>query len=109
MADAPTVRKKYAPAKYSDRLNPQASETPKISEKRKQLWQALCSYCQENGAWVIGVPGHREFIIHCRKDSVLPSKLAELGYEPRQCGATTRIAAGTWLPVDIVSFVLPGK
>jgi hypothetical protein len=81
----------------------------KVSAQRMRLWQALHSYCQEHGAWVVSVPGHRELRIECRKDSILPSKLKELGYNPHHYCATTRITAGKFLPIEIIEISLPGK
>ena len=69
MADHPTdTRTKYK-ASYDDELNFDRSEVqPKVSEQRMRLWQALHSYCQEHGAWVVSVPGHRELRVECRKN-----------------------------------------
>ena len=66
MADHPTdTRTKYK-ASYDDKLNFDRSEVqPKVSEQRMRLWQALHSYCQEHGAWVVSVPGHRELRVEC--------------------------------------------
>jgi hypothetical protein len=112
MADDTTsaARKNYS-RPYDDPLNPpdRSEINKKVSEKQRRLWQALHSRCQEHGAWVVSVPGHRELRIECRKDSTLPSKLKELGYEPRCCETHTRIEAGHFLPVDVISILLPGK
>ena len=40
---------------------------------------------------------------------ILPSKLKTLGYDPQQCGLRTRIEAGHFLTVDVISILLPGK
>ena len=108
MADDPG-RTKYKP-EYSDKLNPERSVRPApISERQKQLWHALHTYCQDHGAWVVSIPDDRELRIECRKGSLLPSKLKTLGCDPQQCGFRTRIEAGHFLPVDVISILLPGK
>jgi hypothetical protein len=97
MADDP-VRKKYGPAKYSDPLNPTAETTPRVSLERLRLWNALHDYIRQHGGAVVSVPGHKELRIEIPKDSPLPAKLVELGYQPHHHCATTRITAGTSQP-----------
>jgi hypothetical protein len=110
MADEATARRKYAPAKQPDRLNPEFTDrVPKVSEKRRLLWDALHEFCREQGAWVTSIPHTKELRVECRKDSSLPAKLVELGYDPHHCETRTRIESGKFMSVDVISILLPGK
>ena len=110
MTDSPSdTRKKYAQP-HLDPLNPNRTEpTAGVSEQRRNLWDALNAYVMSHGGAVVSVPHHRELRIEIPKDSAIPTELARLGYDPRLCGSTTRIAAGAFTCVDIVEIVLPGK
>jgi hypothetical protein len=37
------------------------------------------------------------------------AKLSDAGYDPRHCCTTTRISAGAFTTVDVISIMLPGK
>jgi hypothetical protein len=93
-----------------DRLNPDRVEAPqKVSAQRMRLWHALHEFCRHNGGTVVSIPGHREMRIEVRKNSTLPVKLSELGYQPHHCCATSRINAGAFETVDVIAVMLPGK
>jgi len=74
-----------------------------------RLWHAIHDFCRQHGGTVVSVPGHKEIRIEIPKDSTLPTKLSALGYQPHHCCATTRITAGTFTTVNVVSITLPGK
>ena len=94
----------------ADRLNPDRVEAPqKISAQRMRLWNALHEFCQQHGGTVVSLPGHRELRIEIPKDLALTAKLSEIGYNPRHCCTTTRITAGTFTTVDVISIMMPGK
>ena len=58
---------------------------------------------------LVSVPGHKELRIEIPKDSALPAKLYDLGYDPHHHCATTRITAGAFTTVDVISIMMPGK
>ena len=90
--------------------NPDKVEAPqKITAQRMRLWNALHDYIRQHGGAVVSVPGHKELRIEIPKDSPLPAKLIELGYQPHHNCATTRITAGAFTPVDVISIMMPGK
>jgi hypothetical protein len=62
-------------------------------EQRRKLWEALSAFIHSNGGWVTSLPGSRDLRIEMPQGSALPSKLLELGYDPRHCGSSTRITA----------------
>jgi hypothetical protein len=94
----------------ADRLNPDKVEAPqKDSAQRMRLWHALHNFIRQHGGAVVSVPGHKELRIEIPKDSTLAVKLSELGYAPHHCSATTRITAGAFTPVDVISIMMPGK
>jgi hypothetical protein len=82
---------------------------PKVSQQRIRLWNAIHDFCRQNGGVVVSIPGLKEIRIEVPKDSALPTKLRELGYQPHHHCATTRIAAGAFQTVDVVTITLPGK
>ena len=81
----------------------------KVSAQRMRLWDALHDYIHQHGGAVVSVPGHKELRIEVPKDSALTAKLAEAGYDPRHCCTTTRITAGAFISVDVVSIMILGK
>ena len=81
----------------------------KVSAKRMRLWHALHDFIRQHGGAVVSVPGHKELRIEVPKDSALTVKLSELGYQPHHCCVTTRITAGAFTTVDVISIMLPGK
>lgn len=110
MADDSSARKKYK-AKYFDPLNAQRTEsaTNKVSAQRRELWHALNAFIISHGGAVTSVPEGRVLRVEIPKDSTLPIKLAELGYDPLQCGATTRITSKGFKAMDVIEISLPGK
>lgn len=94
----------------SDRLNPDRVEPPQtVSAQRMRLWHALHDFIRQHGGAVVSVPGRRELRIEMPKDSPLAAKLAEAGYAPRHCCVTTRVTAGGFTTVDVISITMPGK
>jgi hypothetical protein len=81
----------------------------KVSAQRMRLWHALHDFVRQHGGAVVSVPGHREIRIEVPKDSPLAAKLSEAGYQPHHHCATTRIAAGAFTTVDVISIMMPGK
>jgi hypothetical protein len=82
--------------------------TPKISEKRLRLWNALHDFIRENGGWLVSTSGMKQMRIEARQGSSLPAKLIELGYEPRHCGQRTRTGPD-WLCVEVIEIDLSGR
>jgi hypothetical protein len=82
-------------------------------EQRRKLCEALSAYIHSNGGWVTGLPGTKHLRVEVRRDSALPAKLMEFGYNVRHSGTGTRLTPGTtdagWLPVDIFDISLSGK
>ena len=81
----------------------------RVSAQRMRLWQALNEFIDSQGGWVVSVPGHREVRIEVPKNSPLPVRLTELGYQPHHCCVTKRITAGAFTTVDVISIMMPGK
>jgi hypothetical protein len=97
-------------ASITDRINNPDREAPrKVSAAQIRLWNALCGFIQSQGAQVVSLPGFREIRIEVPKDSGLAAKLTELGYQPHHLCAETRIKAGKFESVDVISIVMPGK
>jgi hypothetical protein len=74
-----------------------------------RLWEALHEFCRANDAHVVSVPGARELRIEVAKDSTLASELKTLGYDPIHRETRTRIEAGKFMSVDVISILLPGN
>lgn len=79
-----------------------------VMEKRKDLWDAMHTFIRDHGGIVTSVPGAKVVRLEIPKESALPSKLRDLGYDPRHCGATTRITPNGFKAIDIVEIALPG-
>ena len=80
-----------------------------VSAARMRLWHALHDFCRQHGGAVVSVPGDREIRIEAAQDSPLAAKLSEAGYDVRHCCVTSRITAGAFTTVDVISILLPGK
>ena len=52
------------------------------------------------------MPGASSVRIEIAKDSDLPVKLAELGWNPIQCSSGTRITGRGLMPVDVIEITL---
>lgn len=76
------------------------------ARKRIELQEALSRWITEQGAWIVSRPGALRTRIEARRGSNFVTKLIELGYEPRHCGAGTRILGGSFEPVDVVEITL---
>jgi len=61
-----------------------------FTPKRLGYVSAGCKFCQNRN----------------RKDSDLPVKLAELGWNPIQCSSGTRITGRGLMPVDVIEITL---
>jgi hypothetical protein len=87
-----------------------SSPEPDAAKKRvRELWNALNKFVIENGGSVTSVPG-TVLRIECPKDSALPVKLGEFGYDVRQCGRTSRVTGNSKDPfrqVDIIEITMP--
>ena len=51
-------------------------------------------------------PGAKYVRVEILKDSALPVKLVDLGYDPRVAGVNTRITSTGFMPVDVISITL---
>jgi hypothetical protein len=62
-------------------------------EKRKQgeRWEALNTFIRKHGGAVVSVPGAKTLRVEVPKDSLLPAKLAELGYNVSSHGTVSRV------------------
>lgn len=81
-----------------------------VIAKRQDLWNAMHAFIRDNGGEVTSPPGAKIVRAAIPPASSLPSKLAELGYDARQCGRTSRIApTGRFTTTDIIEIILPGK
>ena len=81
-----------------------------VTAKRQDLWNAMHEFIRNHGGVVTSVSGTKVVRVEMPKESALPSKLRDLGYDPRQCGRTTRITpAGRFTTTDIIEIILPGK
>ena len=104
MADNPPERKKN----FDDWRNIAfaGAKAREAAQRRKTLLAALGKFIHANGGWVTSVPGAKYVRADIRKDSALPVKLVDLGYDLRHCGVSTQIANGNFLPVDIIEITL---
>ena len=75
-------------------------------QRRVNLSEALTRFIQGNGGFVTSPPGQRLVRIEIAKDSPLPVKLAEMGYEPILCGQTMRTVSSGFVQVDIIEISL---
>lgn len=76
------------------------------ARRRSELWEAINKFVSQSGAWVVSLPNHSRLRIEMRRDSNLATKLTDLGYAPRHCGANTRLTSKGILPVDIIEITL---
>ena len=81
----------------------------KVSAQRMQLWHAIHSFCRHHGAAVVSLPGLKEVRIEMAPGSPLGAKLVDAGYDPIHHSTETRISAGRFVVVDVISITLPGK
>ncbi|MGB9020507.1 MAG: hypothetical protein WCC77_23120 [Pseudolabrys sp.] len=112
--DTTTVIRKKSAAPYDNKLNPTRTEYKPVSEKQRQLWQALYEYITQQGGWVVSIPFLKNLRIEVSPGSSLPAKLLEFGYTVRDAGTGTRLSPGNtseeiFRAVDIVEITLPGK
>src|SRR6476660_7167999 len=75
-------------------------------QHRVNLSEALTRFIQGNGGFVTSPPGQRLVRIEIAKDSPLPVKLVEMGYNPIQCGSTMRTMNSGFVQVDIIEISL---
>jgi len=61
------------------------------TKRREELFASLCSFIQTNNGWVVSVPLAKTLRFECLPNSRLPERLAELGFEVRHAGTTSRI------------------
>ena len=94
MADV--VQKAKLKSPYVDRLNPRYASNPNAEQKRTlaEAFEALNEFIRRNGGAVVSPPG-KVLRVEVLKDSVLPAKLAELGYNVMRCGSVTRVTGVT--------------
>jgi len=90
-------------------LNPDRDVPRKVSPTRMRLWHAINEFCRQHGGAVVSVPGLAEIRIEIPQGSGLPAKLTDLGYAPHFHAMTTRIDAGMFKTVDVVTIMMPGK
>jgi hypothetical protein len=95
MADDAQKRKQYDDWRNVAFVEAKAREA---ASRRKDLWEAMNKFVIQCGAWVVSVPNAKTLRIKTRRDSNLASKLAELGYSPRQCGVNARFISGSFAP-----------
>jgi hypothetical protein len=77
------------------------------NERRKDLWHALNLFISRNGGFLVSQPYSKQLLVEVPEFSDLPGKLFDLGYDLRLTGATTRIVAGGFMPVECFSFTIP--
>lgn len=89
------------------RIAERIEATPKVSEKRRRLWQAVSDFIHAGGGWVTSPPFGRFVRIECNQGSPLPVELEKAGWHSlRHAGVTTRIDAGTFHTVDVLELDL---
>jgi hypothetical protein len=64
---------------------------PTISQRQRDLWDALNNFCMERGAAIVSVKYANPARIEIPVDSPLADKLCEAGFDPIFCEQTTRI------------------
>jgi hypothetical protein len=104
MADEPK-RKEYNSANWQT-VALENARAREAARQRSQLFEALNKFISAQGGWVVSPPGAKHIRVEIPKESSLPVKLADLGYHLRQCGVSTRIANGNFLPVDTIEITL---
>jgi hypothetical protein len=90
-----TLSKKQlaAMSKWAAQKPDAVAEKAKITEKQRDLWDALNQYVTERGAMIVSVKHANPVRLEVPLDSELPAKLRELGYDPIYCEQATRIGA----------------
>ena len=80
-------------ATYTDWRNKPYAANPTTEERRKQneRWSALKEYIRKHGGVVVSLPGTKTLRVEVPKDSTLPAKLAELGYNVVSHGSVSRV------------------
>lgn len=105
MADSPAERKKTDFDYWRNQAWAEA-RAREAAQRRKSLLEALAKFVHASGGWVTSVPGAKSVRIEILKDSVLPTKLTQLGYVPRQVGVNSRITSTGFVPVDVIEITL---
>jgi hypothetical protein len=88
--------------RYDPKRPPQDDLLAKITQRRWDLWNALRAFLEQEGAWVISVPGSSPLRSEILPGSSMPSKLTELGHEPRHAGTTQRATSAGFRQTDIL-------
>ncbi len=93
--------------RYDPKAPPQLP-VRKVSERRVDLWNALAKFIHDQGAAVTSLPFHSPMVVEIAKDSDLPMKLTEFGYQPQHSGSLTRITSSAGIvPADVIKVALP--
>jgi len=79
---------------------------PKVTEARKQIWNAINAYVHSRGGHVVSVPFGRFVRVEVEQGSDLPTKLERAGYDLHHAGMTTRIDGGKFHTVDVLELDL---
>ena len=97
-----------SPESVSLMTAPQSSENYKaLKRRREDVWRALSTYVTSLNGFVVSVPYRRTARIECPLDSVLPDKLAQLGYRVRHHGQITRTGPNGFTPAKVFEVDLP--
>ena len=91
------------------RIAERTEPLPKVSEKRRRLWQAVSDFIHAGGGWVTSPTFGRFVRIECNQGSSLPVELEKAGHSLRHAGMTTRINGGAFHTVDVLELDLSGR
>jgi hypothetical protein len=79
---------------YVDRLNPKYGAGNDKKKQTAEAFETLNAFVRRNGGTITSPPG--KFVrIECPRDSELPAKLTEMGFDLVERGETMRVAGST--------------
>jgi hypothetical protein len=96
------------PATVTDWRNRARSVANNDLEKKAELHAALEKFIRTHGEWLVSPPSVRPARVECMHGSILPNKLAELGWQVRHLGTNTRILPGAVIE-SYIDHATPGK
>src|SRR5262245_60825912 len=97
-------------AEREHKWSPKLSTVPtaaKITERQRDLWDALHEYIRQQGGTVTSPPYASPVRIIVGKGSSLPAKLIEFGYLLHHVGSTLRTTVDGLTQSDVVEVNLP--
>jgi hypothetical protein len=72
-------------------------------EAQRRMIETLRRYIGRNGGTIVSPPGSKRLTVEVMRDSLLPSRLSELGYSVRAAGVSMKTTSNGFVPVDVIA------